>query len=86
MILFLNYSRYAFDGREGVESRKVYLKLSDGCKQLRVCLFLGAHGRCQSGWEHQHLGMHEGQVWKAGDHLHGFLTQVLLSFWFPISQ
>lgn len=43
-------------------------------KQLSACLFLGACGRRQRGWEHQHLGMHEGQVRKAGDHLHGFFT------------
>lgn len=67
--LFVNYNRYA--GRdEGKE--KVFKTVQ--FNQLSVCLFLGACGRGQRGWEHQHLGVHEGQVRKAGDHPHSFFT------------
>lgn len=70
-------------GKGGEKGKQLIVSTSH---QLSVCLLLGACGRCQGGGEHQHLGMHERQVGKAGDHLDGFLTQVLFSFRFPVDK
>lgn len=69
---YLNHRSYAFDDREGMEEEGAFQVIR--LNQLRICLFLGARGRGQRGREHEHLGVHEGQVGKADDHLHGLLT------------
>lgn len=58
-------------GRAGGKEREFQILRHE---QLRICLSLRARGRRERGREHQHLGVHEGQVRKADDHLYGLLA------------